>query len=486
MKLYFFLCIIVIFYPVSVNAIEPDLNGDTIVDLRDTITGLQIVSRDQNGETNLSADVNGDNKIGIEEAIHVLQKIYESGFCSLDAGFGMDIYEQSHIRLCGYRHDCPAGLNSSWNQFQGTAASLSNSETLCNAMVIMPDMDAPESFGFRLTVKDKSGYAAADDKYVLVRPAPDPCRNLILSQSALTSLDLSEPRRKAIHDVLEVADPSHGYGVFIRSPDDFMMWINLNTSLSTAVHEANHMINSDLGKCDPAYRETQYLFMGTVYPVNLIWGDTQHYKIVEETISIHLKTSSRYDTYIEGNKDANGNDFRVLLDELNAYTGDGWFQFQFHNSGLPEKTADYLTNQFQIDGMVNFMVFLQYYLKSARLNYPDTYQKIKTNPSLLSHIQRLWSAGERLLKDAYPLIMSDSGSTYIFFSFDDATGLDYLKAAYSDDLLAELNRLNVHHLSASEWYNTYYAYTPRYGNSADNTIKERVYPRKACHWGTGD
>lgn len=52
-----------------------DINRDRTVDLRDAILSLQIVAGLSPEGIHLSADVNGDGKIGLEEVIYILQKV---------------------------------------------------------------------------------------------------------------------------------------------------------------------------------------------------------------------------------------------------------------------------------------------------------------------------------------------------------------------------------------------------------------------------
>ena len=55
---------------------QGDLNADCIVDLKDAVIALQIQSViTPSGAINLSADINGDGRIGMAEAIYILQKM---------------------------------------------------------------------------------------------------------------------------------------------------------------------------------------------------------------------------------------------------------------------------------------------------------------------------------------------------------------------------------------------------------------------------
>ncbi len=54
-----------------------DLNGDSLVDLKDIIYGLQVLSDADTDQLYKEADVDGDGKIGIAEVVYILQKIGE-------------------------------------------------------------------------------------------------------------------------------------------------------------------------------------------------------------------------------------------------------------------------------------------------------------------------------------------------------------------------------------------------------------------------
>ena len=58
----------------DINVQPGDINGDGFIDLKDIITGLQTLTNSYSGNTNLEADVNDDNKIGMEEILFDLNK----------------------------------------------------------------------------------------------------------------------------------------------------------------------------------------------------------------------------------------------------------------------------------------------------------------------------------------------------------------------------------------------------------------------------
>ena len=57
---------------------QGDLNADCTIDLKDIITALQIISKiEQTSIIELGADVNDDQKIGLQEVIYIIQKVSE-------------------------------------------------------------------------------------------------------------------------------------------------------------------------------------------------------------------------------------------------------------------------------------------------------------------------------------------------------------------------------------------------------------------------
>ncbi len=141
----------------------------------------------------------------------------------------------------------------------------------------------------------------------------------------------------------------------------------------------------------------------------------------------------------------------MLIDELNSYTGSAWLDLRFFQSGLLPEIKGYTTNDGGLGGMVNFMVYLECYLKSARLNYPETYQEINKQEVLLKLIQDLWSKAEEILELSY---------SYTTISGTDASyrmdvDLDYIKAVFSNELLNELDQIGVPHKPSGYWLNTY-------------------------------
>jgi len=311
--------------------------------------------------------------------------------------------------------------------------------------------------------------SAADIKKKLVA-VEEQC--LEAKDKALADLDLANPVTKEVYNALKLADPYHAYPLFLQVSADFLNWTTTySAGLSTSVHESNHFIDSALEtgtittsaypdglsfNCTELSGELFYL-LGKVYQTSIENKQTENYSIVEETIDAKFKTASRYNTYIEGAKNYD-NDFAVLLDELNAYVGDGWFQLQFQKSGLSEQGEYYSEKQFQIDGIANFMLYLQHYLKSARLNYPETYAAISSQKDTIGYINKTWSLAEKVLTDAYAILTQNNSLNYIFFTLgNEASGIAHLKAVYTDELLNELDLLGISHQNNSYWDSSYFS-----------------------------
>ncbi len=62
---------------VFINPVPGDLNGSGTVDLADAVTGLQILAGIPEINVYLSADINCDNHIGMENVIYILQNLTE-------------------------------------------------------------------------------------------------------------------------------------------------------------------------------------------------------------------------------------------------------------------------------------------------------------------------------------------------------------------------------------------------------------------------
>lgn len=289
-------------------------------------------------------------------------------------------------------------------------------------------------------------------------PAPAPtasdCPKLTDDAQAIAALDLINPNIKAVHDEVKAVDPTHAYRVFVRQPGQFVNWIvtaggTVNVeSLGVATHETSHQLNAALKVCAPRAADlvAKYFFFGSELVTDLRTGDTDHISIVDETIAAGLKSHFRYATYITGVGGAAGNDFRVALDELAAYVGAAHTEQLYIASG--KAAGDNRVLDINLGGTVNFMVYLQNYLMSARLNHPASHTAIQSSPATIAAIQAIWTRAESVLRDSYSLTQAGSVPRL-------TVSRDYFEAAYSPALLAELDAIGVTHATRASWTASY-------------------------------
>ncbi len=273
-----------------------------------------------------------------------------------------------------------------------------------------------------------------------------------LSAPAINGADMQH-----VADVLASVDPAHGFAEFSRLPATLTWWMRSagsadekvvnQWSLGAAIHETNHEINSALRYRCHSDGLARYFVDGRVNVTGLKFGDTDNYSIASETYPTPLKAARalRFDLYVTGAAKANGNDFSALLDELAAYSGGANFEVSL----LANPTYSYLSKSgdLNVGGMVDVMLFLQSYLKAARLNHPSTYSAIQSQSQTLDFIQFSWSRAERILVLAYPFSMKAGGTQLV--------PVDVITAIYSSTFLAELDALGITHKTAADWSTTY-------------------------------
>jgi hypothetical protein len=272
---------------------------------------------------------------------------------------------------------------------------------------------------------------------------------------SITDADVQE-----ISDVLSAANNAHAYSEFLRDPSGFTWWVRSGfgstvnfLSLGTATHETNHLIDNLLTDTCSGDLYARYYAQGTVFKVLTHRGGTSNRIIIADTYPSALKTSrsQRYDIYVTGTAGLNGDDFSALLEEFNAYTGGAEFEYSvLTHSGLDYlRTAGY-TYDANLGGTVDFMLFMQAYLQSARLNYPATYSAIVSEPSFAAYMSFAWNRAELVLANsyAYSTTATGAGGTLV--------PLDVLTEIYSAPMLAELDALNIPHKSAADYASTYF------------------------------
>lgn len=267
-------------------------------------------------------------------------------------------------------------------------------------------------------------------------------------------------------EMLKDIDEECAYQIYLKDSVDLKKWIDtltvdskydLNSRyyfdvLLVALHETNHMINARLSgvnteiyiTCNGTYGRnsvgyaTPDNYNFTLFSYGNIFVTGLDYKsniietnIISETIPHkNFKNDYIYKFYIENNGKPQN-----LLDEWNSFNvQDNYFI----------KYNDIIECQNYYKGKngntIKFMLYLQCYLKSARLKYQYTYDQIKNNSELIELIQFLWLKSEETLDNGFDLINLNK---------------QYFEYMYSDDFLQELDSLGIQHQNMKHWKKTY-------------------------------
>ena len=295
--------------------------------------------------------------------------------------------------------------------------------------------------------------AAAGSNPVIV--AAD-CSRLLSQAQAVASLSISGADMQQVADILQATSPNHGYQLFARLPSTVMWWVRSQAgpldiaSIGSAVHETNHEFDRAMRNTCNSDHKARLLLDGAVIQTDLISGQllTANYSIADETIPASLKTALRY-YYITRSATVPGNDFAIMLDELNAYTGAAEFELDLLSSATYSPLMPQgVKADVNAGGQVDFMLYTLAYLKAARLNHPATYTAIQGQANTIAYIQLVWARAEANLVALYPYtVLSGAGGMVV--------SKDALAAAYSSDFIAELDNLGITHQPLSAWSATY-------------------------------
>lgn len=283
------------------------------------------------------------------------------------------------------------------------------------------------------------------------------CPRLMSYELALANLSISGADMQQVSDILKATSPNFGYQLFVRAPSTLMWWVRsqggpLNlVTIGAAIHETSHHFDFEMMRLCSSDKKLRMILDGDINITDSINGDksTANYSIAAETVPESLKTGLRFDEYIAKSASVSGNDFAVMLSELNAYTGAAEFEFGLLSSPV---YSPLMPRQSMFDvnlgGQVDFMLYTLAYLKSARLNYPATYTAIQGQPKTIAYMQRVWSRAEANLVAMYPYT-TNSGKGNMIVS------KDALAAIYSPGIIAELDSLGITHKPYSAWSENY-------------------------------
>jgi hypothetical protein len=193
----------------------------------------------------------------------------------------------------------------------------------------------------------------------------------------------------------------------------------------------------------------RYYIDASIQVTNLKVGDTTQISIASATYPAALKSSrTRYATYITGNGSNPANQFNVLLDEFSAYVTTAEFEKNvFANSTYVYLDSPFSNIDIDTGGMTDFMLFMQSYLRAARLSAPSSYTAISTQPATKAFMQLLWTKAEGLLVSSYPYSVKAGGKSLV--------PTDVIAQIYSATYLQELDLLGITHKSAADFSATY-------------------------------
>ena len=278
-----------------------------------------------------------------------------------------------------------------------------------------------------------------------------------LTSTTLPTPDLKTSDARYVSDLLQAVSPNQGYRVFARMPDIFM-WFARNSAfqfneivMGTALHETNHNLDQALSTLCRQAGNWKLVQDGVVYTLGFIQGlgQTKPYGIVKETIpaSYIPSVANRYQSYIIGLGERTAQDFAILLEELNAYTGAAEFETRVQQTPAAAAVA-FTLNDNNAMGMNDFMVYLVSYLKAARLSYPPTYNTIKSDPATVQYIQAIWSKAETVLNAVYPQTLASGNSLTVM-------NKTAISAIYTSGLIAELDAIGIKHMDPATLNSTY-------------------------------
>ena len=280
------------------------------------------------------------------------------------------------------------------------------------------------------------------------------CDRLQSDDLALAALNLNDPQINQINAIARDVDPDFGWRMFIRAPEKFINWAiagNPTTkrldasSFGVATHETLHEISDTITDKCPTANTYKLTWENFTYRTQLVFGTTPRYNIVDTVMPANLKSSSRYNLYILNNGNASGNNFRVLLDELAAYTSGAVSEYRWSSTRGHPSTIYIETN---LAGMVEFMAWTQAYLKAVRESDPAAWNVINSDTQAKAALQAVWTRAETTLEQAYAQTLPAANPRLLY----DPLVFDYV---YQAGPLNELSRLGITTRARNSWVGSY-------------------------------
>ena len=385
------------------------------------------------------------------------------------AGIAQSVRQGSNVQLAGTGAD--ANLDALTYSWAVTSAPAGVIPSLVGGSTLNPTFIAANEGVYTLTLTVSDGVLTSTPSTVTITAAAVPAVAVaaLSAQGTLPTLSASnctavqavsnvnpgpfaDADMQQANDILAAVDPS-AYAIFKKLPDTFAFWLRGNYGSSTvnlanleiALHETSHGVqNVNSFRCGPT--AFKYLLDNNVYTTDLVSNVTALYSIVSQTYPL-TNLPSRYNIYIAPATFPSGNDARILLDELTAYATAARLSINLVSAA--EYRNFTVSQDGDLAGMADFMLFTQSYIKAVRLSNPSTYTALQS-ANTKAYIQTLWTFAEQTLTRSLPYAYSASSATFV-------TGKplfvnkDVLANIYSVEWLAELDSLGITHKTASDF-----------------------------------
>ncbi|MGZ5202422.1 MAG: hypothetical protein ACXWC4_21895 [Telluria sp.] len=232
-------------------------------------------------------------------------------------------------------------------------------------------------------------------------------------------------------------------------PDEVLWWVRTQKridafSLPIAIHESTHIIDTALSSCGDGL--AAYLFDGQTYVTEVKRSSTPPYRLGGVAVPAVFKANpvGRYQAYFVRTPELSGNDFTILLDELNGYVEGARIELRFLEAGdtyrLLQKQGA-IRYDGNLGGMADMMLFVECYLKVLRDTDSSAYRRIRNSPLLIAQLSRMWTAAERLIGEASPYAVGNGGLIELS---EQALGF-----VYQPEFINVLDDAGVAHRSAS-------------------------------------
>lgn len=204
---------------------------------------------------------------------------------------------------------------------------------------------------------------------------------VVWSQTSLAAPTDCQPQ--ALRDLKRLAPQGHAVYEAISDKRHFLRFLTCDDvvlGLATAVHESVHLLTSDKD----------------AYP--LIGGGVAERPSESLRFYAPREIARRFDggnmyvqTYLKRGAASSSDDFRFLLDELNAYSHDLATSVKL----VPLQRAEHGQVGHR-DGLAALMTFVMSYVDTARQSVPGTWANLQ-RPEVSKTVQTLWAQAETAL-----------------------------------------------------------------------------------------